>query len=95
MIGMSTKIFINVGGILMSNIQFKVKINAPEIEARFRHPTILEEFDSLNSGEFLQLTNDHDPKPLHYQFMMEREGQFSWEYLKEGPTIWQVAIGKK
>ena len=75
--------------------QFAVKINAPKIEAKIRHPRILDAFDKLEAGEFLELTNDHDPKPLHYQFMMEREGTFSWEYLQEGPQEWKVAIGKK
>lgn len=79
----------------MSEIQFAKKVHAPDIEPRVRHQTIFETFDSLNPGEFMQLTNDHDPKPLHYQFMMEREGHFSWEYLEEGPDQWKVAIGKK
>jgi len=40
------------------------------------------------------LVNDHDPKPLYYQFRFEREGQFTWDYLEEGPEVWQVRIGK-
>ncbi|WP_026905783.1 DUF2249 domain-containing protein [Paucisalibacillus globulus] len=79
----------------MSEIQFSKKLHAPDIEPRIRHPRIFEVFESLNSGEFMELTNDHDPKPLQYQFMMEREGQFTWEYLEDGPTLWRVAIGKK
>lgn len=63
------------------DIQFTAKIFAPDIEPRVRHRQIFETFDGLNSGEFLELTNDHDPKPLYYQFMIEREGTFSWEYL--------------
>lgn len=75
--------------------EFAAKIYAPEIEAKNRHPFILQTFDELKSGEVLELTNDHDPRPLHYQFMMERENQFTWEYLEEGPDKWRVAIGKK
>lgn len=78
----------------MGEKQYAAKIHAPDIEPRFRHQHIFETFDKLNSGEFMELTNDHDPKPLQYQFMMEREGQFSWEYLEEGPVQWKVAIGK-
>jgi uncharacterized protein (DUF2249 family) len=52
-------------------------------------------FDSLKPGEVMVLTNDHDPRSLHYQFMIERENQFTWEYLDEGPEIWRVAIDKK
>ncbi|HEY4601874.1 MAG TPA: DUF2249 domain-containing protein [Cerasibacillus sp.] len=79
----------------MREIEFAVKINAPEIEPRFRHAHILEQFDQLPSGQYMELKNDHDPKPLHYQFMMERKNQFTWEYLEDGPTQWRVAIGKK
>ncbi|MCD8508991.1 MAG: DUF2249 domain-containing protein [Bacillus sp. (in: Bacteria)] len=79
----------------MSNENIKVKIYAPEIEPKFRHPRIFETFDGLDSGEAMELTNDHDPRPLRYQFMMERDGKFEWKYLEEGPEIWRVAIGKK
>ncbi len=79
---------------MMSEIQYAIKLHAPEIEPRFRHPRIFEMFDGLKSGEFMELSNDHNPKPLHYQFMIEREGMFTWEYLQEGPDLWRVAIGK-
>ena len=79
----------------MSDIKYAAKIHAPEIEPRFRHSRIFEVFDDLNNGETMELTNDHDPRPLQYQFMMEREGQFNWEYLEEGPLTWRVAISKK
>ncbi|GGJ95423.1 hypothetical protein GCM10007063_17390 [Lentibacillus kapialis] len=79
----------------MHDTQFTAKIHAPEIEPRHRHPKIFEVFDELNPGEFMQLSNDHDPKPLHYQLMIEREGSFTWEYLEQGPPMWRIAIGKK
>lgn len=71
-----------------------VKINAPDYEPKIRHKKIFETFEGLNSGEYMQLTNDHDPKPLYYQFLIEREGQFSWKYVEEGPVQWKVIIGK-
>ena len=36
----------------------KIKIYAPDIEPRFRHATIFEAYESLNSGETMELTND-------------------------------------
>lgn len=75
--------------------QYKMKIYAPEIEGKFRHQYILKTFDDLKVGEFIKLSNDHDPKPLYYLFLMEREDMFIWEYLEEGPDLWCVAIGKK
>ncbi|ETJ25346.1 Hemerythrin HHE cation binding protein [human gut metagenome] len=38
---------------------------------------------------------DIDPRPLHYQFIMELPETFEWEYLEEGPEVWRVAITKK
>lgn len=74
--------------------EFKTEIIAPEIEPKYRHPFILESFDKLSPGEYLCLQNDHDPRPLRYQFMQERTDLFSWEYLEQGPDIWRVAIGR-
>ncbi|AIF42759.1 DUF2249 domain-containing protein [Virgibacillus sp. SK37] len=79
----------------MSELKYAAKVHAPDIEPRIRHPRIFEVFDELKAGEIMELTNDHDPKPLQYQFMMERKDTFEWEYLEEGPMLWRVAIGKK
>ncbi|MBI5564333.1 MAG: DUF2249 domain-containing protein [Chloroflexi bacterium] len=59
-----------------------------------RHPLIFGTFEKLAAGEALVLINDHDPKPLFYQFMFERNGQFSWDYLEQGPVVWRVRIGR-
>ncbi|WP_174583477.1 DUF2249 domain-containing protein [Candidatus Methylacidithermus pantelleriae] len=48
----------------------------------------------VRPGEAFILLNDHDPKPLYYQFLHERQGQVTWEYLEEGPEVWRVLIGK-
>lgn len=60
-----------------------------------RHPMIFQAFEDLKPGEAFILVNDHDPKPLYYQFKFEREGQFDWNYLEEGPQVWRVEVGKK
>lgn len=59
-----------------------------------RHPLIYETFDGLQPGEAFELVNDHDPKPLYYTFHYERSGEFTWEYLEEGPEVWRVRIGR-
>lgn len=64
------------------------------IAPRDRHPLIFGKFDALAPGESLELVNDHDPKPLYYQFKAESQAEFSWEYLEQGPDVWRVAIGK-
>jgi uncharacterized protein (DUF2249 family) len=70
-------------------------IDVRQIAPPQRHPLIFETYEALRPGESFVLVNDHDPKPLYYQFKFEREGQFTWEYLAEGPVEWQVRIGKK
>lgn len=69
-------------------------IDVRKIPPPQRHPQIFETFDGLATGQSFTLLNDHDPKPLYYQFLHEREGQFSWDYLEEGPETWRVQIGR-
>lgn len=69
-------------------------IDVRTIAPRERHPLIFNTFDALAAGEAFTLTNDHDPKPLFYQFSAEREGQFNWTYLERGPETWRVRIGR-
>ncbi|TAK37038.1 MAG: DUF2249 domain-containing protein [Chloroflexota bacterium] len=59
-----------------------------------RHPRIFESFDALQAGDTLKLINDHDPRPLHYQFLAERQGQFEWDSREEGPREWVARIKK-
>ena len=59
-----------------------------------RHRTIFATWQGLAAGKSFVLINDHDPKPLFYQFMFERNGQFTWDYLEQGPATWRVRIGK-
>lgn len=61
---------------------------------RLRHPEIFRTFDGLPAGGSFILVNDHDPRPLYYQFEFERPGSFRWEYLEEGPEVWRVRIGR-
>lgn len=65
------------------------------LEPRQKHPTIFARFDELEEGESLFIHNDHDPKPLYYQLLGERGNIFIWEYLAEGPEVWEIRITKK
>jgi uncharacterized protein (DUF2249 family) len=38
-----------------------------------RHPKIHDAFAELDSGEALTIVNDHEPKPLFYEFQAEVE----------------------
>ncbi len=60
-----------------------------------RHRLIFENYEQLKRGESFVLVNDHDPKPLYYQFAAEHSGEFTWDYLEKGPQAWRVRIGKE
>lgn len=64
-----------------------------EVPAR-RHQLIFENYAALGAGEGFVLINDHDPKPLYYQFDAEHSGDFTWDYLEQGPEVWRVRIGR-
>lgn len=63
-------------------------------EPKRRHELIFETFTDLPVGQTYVLVNDHDPKPLRYQFDAENAGEFSWDYLEQGPEVWRVRIGR-
>lgn len=60
-----------------------------------RHSKIFELVNALEAGGSFILVNDHDPKPLYYQMEAEYPGQFSWNYVEQGPEVWRVEIGKR
>jgi uncharacterized protein (DUF2249 family) len=60
-----------------------------------RHPLIFDQFEALEPADSFVLVNDHDPKPLYYQFQAELTDQFTWEYLEQGPEAWRVRIGRR
>lgn len=65
------------------------------IPPREKHPTIFDTFAGLAPGESFVLINDHDPKPLRYQFEHEHAGSFGWQYLEQGPETWRVRISRQ
>lgn len=72
----------------------KTTLDVRTIIPRERHPKIFQTFDALAPGEAFELVNDHDPKPLYYQFQHERPQSFSWQYLEQGPQVWRVQVGR-
>lgn len=59
-----------------------------------RHELIFDTYHALGAGDGFVLVNDHDPKPLWYQFEAEHAGAYSWDYLEQGPQVWRVRIGR-
>jgi uncharacterized protein (DUF2249 family) len=71
------------------------ELDVRTIIPRERHPLIFRTFEELQPGEGFVLVNDHDPKPLYYQFQAEVGARFDWEYLEQGPETWRVRIGRR
>ena len=71
------------------------ELDVRTIQPRERHPLIIRTFGALEPGEELVLVNDHDPKPLYYQFQAEAGPVFDWDYLEQGPETWRVRIAKR
>jgi uncharacterized protein (DUF2249 family) len=69
-------------------------IDVRTIAPRDRHPLIFRTFEGLAADECIMLINDHDPKPLYYQFQAEHPGAVGWEYLEKGPDVWRVRISR-
>ncbi|PKK94315.1 MAG: hemerythrin [Tenericutes bacterium HGW-Tenericutes-6] len=69
-------------------------INATHYEPKEKHKKIFEMYFSLEIGESMLLINDHDPKPLYYQFVFEHQDQFEWTYQNMGPDLFEVIIKK-
>ena len=59
-----------------------------------RHEKIFATYAVLTPGRGFVLVNDHDPKPLRYQFEAQFPGQHTWDYLQAGPELWRVRIGR-
>ncbi len=74
--------------------QIATTLDVRQIPPPERHTLIFGRFDALKPGEALQLVNDHDPQPLRWQFEDRLRGSFDWTYLKSGPDLWRIQIGK-
>ncbi len=72
-----------------------ITVDVRGMEPRLRHPLIFETFDKLQPGQAFLLVNDHDPKPLYYQFQAERAGQVVWAPQEKGPERWVIRIEKR
>ncbi|MDE3078233.1 MAG: DUF2249 domain-containing protein [Chloroflexota bacterium] len=67
-------------------------LDVRELPPPQRHTKIFATFEALPVGEAFKLVNDHDPKPLYYQFAFEKPGQIDWTVLEAGPEKWVIQI---
>lgn len=71
------------------------ELDVREIPPPRRHPQIIQTFNALTPGEAFVLVNDHEPKPLLYQFQFEHGGKFDWSVLEGGPEKFRVEIRRR
>jgi uncharacterized protein (DUF2249 family) len=69
-------------------------LDVRNVERPNRHALVFKTYDALQPGEGFVLVNDHDPKPLRFQFDTKHAGAYSWDYLEEGPALWRVLISR-
>jgi len=74
-------------------------LSASELDVRClphgqRHDSIFAAYNALGAGTGFVLVNDHDPMPLRYQFEAQHAGEYTWDYLEQGPRVWRVRIGR-
>ena len=69
-------------------------IDARDYEPKDKHKNIFGMFNGLEIEESMLLINDHDPKPLYYQFAAEMPESFDWTYQKNGPDLFEIIIKK-
>ena len=74
-----------------------VRQHQPDVRAiapRERHSTIVATFNDLEINTALDIVNDHDPKPLYYQFKAKLQDNFSWVCAENGPDVWGLTFRK-
>lgn len=70
-------------------------LDVREMAPKDRHPRIFDAFKALGPGDAFILINDHEPRPLLYQFQAEHDGEFEWWPLEQGPLAWRVVVAKR
>ena len=73
---------------------FTATVMVPDYPPREKHVVIFNTFDSLQSGETMQIINDHDPKPfiinlwwseqinLHGNILKKDQRHGKWQLVK-------------
>lgn len=57
-----------------------------------RHTKLNKMFNELPAGDSFIFINDHDPKPLYYEFQSIHGDVVGWEYLNKGGRDWKVKV---
>lgn len=69
-------------------------VDVRQIPREFRHARVIGQVTSLVPGESLVIAAPHAPTPLLNQIEQEVAGEFTFEYLLEGPQVWRVQVNR-
>lgn len=72
-----------------------IELDVRTIALAHRHDTIFARLETLETGQALVITNDHNPAPLSYQLQALYPDKYGWEYLERGPECWRVEIRRQ
>jgi uncharacterized protein (DUF2249 family) len=71
------------------------QLDVRSVEPKHRYEQIMAAYESLGTGETLELTVDHDPKCMYYTLKATRsDDAFAFEYREDGPVTWRVHVRK-
>ncbi|HEX6560360.1 MAG TPA: DUF2249 domain-containing protein [Longimicrobiales bacterium] len=74
-------------------MQTTVQVDVRTTEPKDRFEQIMSAYEALRAGESMHLIVDHDPKCMYYTLRATRgEAAFGFEYLEDGPLVWQVVV---
>lgn len=68
------------------------ELDATLIPHEIRHPAIFGALECLKSGEGMVLVASHKPIPLLAQIEKKHPGNFSVNFLDEGPDKWHIEL---
>jgi uncharacterized protein (DUF2249 family) len=71
------------------------RLDLRELPPVQRHGLIFRTFRALAPGASFVIVNDHDPRPLLYQFQFEFAGAYEWFPWQAGPEAWVIEIVRR
>jgi uncharacterized protein (DUF2249 family) len=69
-----------------------IDLDVREVLPFERHERIFDAWHALPVGDEILLTNDHEPRPLFYQFQAEYPGEFEYSVEQRGERWWEARI---
>lgn len=76
----------------MDNVKQVEELDVRPLIPIQRHEKLLKMFKELPVGDSFIFINDHDPKPLYYEFCSIHGDVVGWEYIEGSGVYWKVKV---